>query len=170
MTTKRIFSLFVFFQIFITTDLLAQKNPVKINGTVLIDNSTSMKTTEVTIKEWIEFIVNNNFDASLFPDKQVVSNSTNALFNDLQKGKDFEYITILNYPRISKEIRTVRNFKKLVEADTFAFSLNLPITGISFQQARRFCAWKENSVNANQAIKIKISLPSIEILSKVITN
>ena len=43
------------------SNLFGQKNPTKIYGTVPIDNVSSMDATEVTINEWIHFIINSNF-------------------------------------------------------------------------------------------------------------
>jgi formylglycine-generating enzyme required for sulfatase activity len=157
-------------------NLFGQKNPTKIYGTVPIDNVLSMDATEVTINEWIHFIINNNFSADFFPNSSSISNSTSLLFDDLKKGKDFEYIEIINNSIPLKEnygnkgFRITRKFKKLTEADTNYFSINIPIVGISFAQAKAFCEWRENVVNKYRAVKVKISLPTIEVYEKVIEN
>jgi hypothetical protein len=50
--------------------------------------------------------------------------------------------------------------------------LSLPITGISFEQAVKFCKWKEQLFNSDRADnkKIKIELPSIDIYKRIIEN
>src|SRR4051812_8590594 len=87
------------------TNSYSQKNATKIYGTVLIDNNISMKMTEVTIQEWMCFIVDNNFDSLLFPDNAKISVTTKLLFDDLRKTKDFEYLKLIDYSGTMK-----RNF------------------------------------------------------------
>jgi formylglycine-generating enzyme required for sulfatase activity len=158
------------------TNSFGQKNPTKIYGTVPINNFSSMDATEVTINEWISFIINNNFNTALFPDSLSISNSTRVLFNDLKKGKDFEYIEIIDNSKFLREnygsrgFRVTKKFKNLVDADTNYFSIYNPIVGISFAQAQKFCKWREAVVNKTKAVKIKITLPSIEIYKKVNLN
>lgn len=158
------------------TNSFGQKNPTKIYGTVSIDNISSMDATEVTIKEWIFFIINNNFENDLFPNPSSVSNSTRQLFDDLKKQKDFEYIEITDNGSLLKEnygskgFRVTKKFKSLTEADTNYFSINIPIVGISFAQAQKFCEWREAVVNKTKVVKVDIKLPSIEIYKKVNVN
>jgi formylglycine-generating enzyme required for sulfatase activity len=158
------------------TNSYSQKNATKIYGTVLIDNNISMKMTEVTIQEWMCFIVDNNFDSLLFPDNAKISVTTKLLFDDLRKTKDFEYLKLIDYSGTMKRnfgakgIQVSKNFKKLVENDTNYFSINIPVTGITYKQAQQFCEWKENLINTSQARKVNISLPSIDTYKKVITN
>jgi formylglycine-generating enzyme required for sulfatase activity len=157
-------------------NLFGQKNPTKIYGTVAIDNSSSMDATEVTITEWIYFIVNNNFNADFFPNSLSVSNSTRILFDDLKKGKDFEYIEITNNNGLLKEnygskgFRLTKKFETTSETDTNYFSTNIPIVGISFTQAKAFCEWRETVINKTKMTKVRISLPSIEAYKKVNAN
>jgi len=153
-----------------------QKNPTKIYGTVSIDDKTSMDATEVTINEWFHFIINNNFNEDLFPDLSIVSNSTRLLFNDLKKQKGFEYIEIIynsgalkeNYG--SKGFQVTKRFRSLIEADTSYFSINIPIVGVSFAQAQKFCEWRESVVNKTKTVKVRITLPTIAVYEKIIEN
>jgi formylglycine-generating enzyme required for sulfatase activity len=160
-------------------DCLAQKNLPNIAGTVQIDSGTVMKQTEVTLQEWMGFIVNNNFDESLFPDKSAITPTTQLLFDDLRKQMGAEYIKIVNHvnPRSmmrqnygEKGVEVGRNFSKLADTDTSYFSLKIPVTGITYEQVQRFCKWKEDVLNEFKKIKVKVSLPSIEIYKRVITN
>ncbi len=158
------------------TNLFGQKNPTKIYGTVPIDNVSSMDATEVTINKWIHFVINNNFNADFFPNPLSISNTTRLLFDDLKKGKDFEYIEIINNSNLLKEnygskgFRVTKKFKNLTEADTNYFSINIPIVGVSYTQAKAFCEWRENVVNKFKTVKVKINLPTVEIYERVIEN
>lgn len=157
-------------------NLFGQKNSTQIYRTAPIDNISSMDVTEVTVEQWIFFIINNNFNADYFPNPSNVSKSTSILFDDLKKRKDFEYIEIINNNGFLKEnygnkgFRVTKKFKTISEADTNYFSTNIPIVGISFDQVKEFCEWKEQVVNKTRTVKIKISLPSIEVYKKVNVN
>jgi formylglycine-generating enzyme required for sulfatase activity len=159
-----------------TSNLFSQKNPTRIAGSVVIGNNISMKATEVTIQEWMSFIVNNNFDISLFPDSNKLSPVTKILFNDLRKTNDFEYLKIVNYKGWKKEnhgskgVYASKNFEHLTRNEVEFVSINKPITGVTFNQVQQFCTWKENTINAWQVTKVKVSLPSVKIYEKVITN
>jgi formylglycine-generating enzyme required for sulfatase activity len=157
-------------------EMYGQKNPTSIYGTVPIDNTSSMDATEVTINEWIQFVINNDFNKDYFPNSTIISNLSKLLFEDLKKQKDFEFIEVIknfgllreNYG--SKGFKVTKKFKSIIEADTNYFSINNPIVGISFWQAQKFCEWREELVNRTKAIKIKVTLPSFEIYKKVNVN
>jgi formylglycine-generating enzyme required for sulfatase activity len=158
-------------------NLSGQKNSTKIYGTVAIDSVSSMDATEVTITEWISFLINNNFKAEFFPDPSSISNSTRELFEDLKKGKNFEYFEIIrnNDSRVRENygdmgFRLTKRFNNLIQSDTNFFSTNIPIVGISFAQAKAFCEWRESVVNKYKLIKVSITLPAIEVYEKVIEN
>ncbi len=93
-------TLMISVRLFISFTCLAQKNDTWIYGTVQIDRNTSMKNTEVTLQEWIVFIINNNFDSSLFPENNCLSASSGLLFSDFKKGHHFEYLQIINNSRL----------------------------------------------------------------------
>lgn len=160
----------------ILTNSFGQKNPTHISGTVPIGNLSSMDATEVTVNEWMLFIINNNCNTDLFPNSSSISNSTRLLFEDLKKQKDFDYIEIIDNSRAQKEsygskgLRLTKAFKSLIEGNTNYFSINIPIVGISFAQAKSFCEWRETNVNKNRSLKVRITLPTIEVYEKVIEN
>ena len=165
-------SLFVFATF---SNSFGQKNPTKLSGTVNIDEVSSMDATEVTIMEWIYFIINNDFNSDFFPDLSKVSNSTRLIFEDLKKQKDFEYFKIKNKSHNRKEwgektFETTKNFKLLTDSDTNYFSINIPIVGISFSQAIKFCKWRETIVNESKKIKVSVGLPTVEVYKRVIEN
>jgi len=135
-----------------------------------------MSQVEVTLADWIVFIINNNFDASLFPAIDM-PNLTRLILNDLKKGNASNYFKIFENSKALKKIYGSKGFRishkkldSLFKAEPNYFSLLIPITGISFEQATKFCKWKEDVINLNQQVKIKVSLPSMAIYAKVITN
>lgn len=156
--------------------LSAQKNPSKIWGTIAIDSVSSMYKTEVSVKDWINFLINNNYNLDYFPNPERISRLTRLLFDDLKKGKNFEYI-IVGYSsgraqRYSgeKSFIITEKFKKLIKADSFYYSINIPIVGITYRQALSYCKWKENSINEVSLIPIKVSLPTLQMYQKWIMN
>jgi hypothetical protein len=159
--------------IFFVVTVFAQQRPPKIYGTVYIDNTTLMDEREVSIGEWMAFIVNNNFDNSLFPDTAVVSPITKAVFNDLRKQNNFQYLKVVKNPLRyagEKAAEPSKGLDKLADADPNYFSLNVPVTGVTFEQVQKFCKWKEDMINQNQKIKVTIGLPSVGMYKKVIPN
>jgi hypothetical protein len=166
-------SAFIFFSL---TDLFGQNNPTKIYGTVPIDNLSSMDATEVTINEWVLFIINNNFNSDFFPNPSSISNSTRLFFEDLKKQKDFEYIKLITNDRLLREnygrlgFYVTKKFNEMAAMDTNYFSINTPIVGVSFRQAQKFCEWRESVVNKYKAIKIKVTLPSFDVYKIVNVN
>lgn len=164
------------FILFILTDLFGQKNPTEIYGTVPIDDVSSMDATEVAINEWVLFIINNNFNSDFFPNPSSISNSTRLFFEDLKKQKDFEYIKLItNYRPLRENYGSIgfyvtKKFNEMAAMDTNYFSINIPIVGISFRQAKKFCEWRESVVNKYKAINIKVTLPSFDVYKKVNVN
>lgn len=154
----------------------AQKNKTTIDGTVAIDSVTSMDKTETTIREWILFIVDNDFDSSLFPDADCIPPLVKLLFSDLKKKSDFEYIKIFGKQNkasgrwVAKGIIETPALKELAASDTLEFSTYNPVTGISWQQAQRYCAWHEKRVNEARAVRLHISLPTVAWLNKLNRN
>jgi len=151
----------------------AQENITKVYGTVKIDDTSFIKATEVTIKDWMEFILDNNADTSLFP--KVLSQSLKILFDEL-KDRKHTYLMITKHkkPRFSGywDVRATKDFGELTKVDTNSLSLLLPVTGITFDQAISFCKWKEFYTNndRNQDNQVKISLPAKEIYNQLIEN
>lgn len=168
--------LFLISLVLTTAHSYSQRNPTKLYGTVIIDTNLSMKATEVTIQEWMCFIANNNFDATLFPDSNKISTTTKILFNDLRKTKNFQYLKLSDNSGLkrkyfgAKDVQASKGFKDLIKNDTTYFSLNMPATGLTYNQAILFCKWKEDLINSSQKTKIKVDLPSVEVYLRVITN
>ena len=172
----RVFLLFMMVMSLSSREGIAQKNPIKLRETGVINDSFSMKYTEVTIVDYMNFIANNQFDSSLFPECKGMSATANILFEDLKRGSDFKYLELSATPRHlkklygEKNIRSKKEIQKLIASDTNYFSLRIPVTGISFAQAVAYCKWKESIVNNESNIKITISLPTVEQYIQVIPN
>lgn len=157
--------------------LHGQKDPTqRIYMTVPIDDVTRMDITEVTIAQWVYFIINNNFNPDHFPDTSSISYSARTFFDDLKEGPNFQYIEVVNNKGLLKDnygingFRLTKKFKDIEDADTNYFSISIPIVGISFEQAKAFCKWRESTVNKSRDVKIRVTLPSIEIYKKVNPN
>jgi formylglycine-generating enzyme required for sulfatase activity len=154
------------------------QNHSKIYGTSQIDDITSMTQTEVTIEEWMGFIACNDFDTSLFPDEETMSPLVKILFQDLKRKSNFKYLELVENNNSvkkyfgDKSIKATHNFKLLkAQFDDFV-SIRIPVTGISFEQVKRFCRWKEKTINQSQgeSKKLKVQLPTIELYTKLIGN
>jgi len=63
-----------------------------------------------------------------------------------------------------------KDAEALFRDDTTNFSITVPVTGITYQQAIAFCKWKEDMINSSQRIKVKVSLPSIETYKEILDN
>ncbi|MDZ4747619.1 MAG: SUMF1/EgtB/PvdO family nonheme iron enzyme [Saprospiraceae bacterium] len=63
-----------------------------------------------------------------------------------------------------------KTFKNFASSDSSYFSIKIPIVGISFAQANKFCEWRESVVNKSKTVKIKVCLPTIDIYEMVIEN
>lgn len=167
--------LFVFALLCINLCAVAQKKRRPIS-TAEITPGTYMPIEEVTIKDWINFIVDNDFDTTLFPADEGLSNSAKLVFNDLKKGRDFKYIKLVNNNIAALAtgktvVKPTKKFDDLVNSDTNFFSLIVPITGISFTQAQRFCKWKEYIFRKlYHGHRLTVELPSKEVYAIVITN
>lgn len=153
----------------------AQKLPRPFN-TVKIGTDSFMTRTEVVILDWLGFIADNNFDQTLFPDNKGLSPSAQLIFDDFKHGGNYKYISLhpnrstpLDIGKLS--ISTTKAFDELERNDTNYFSLTIPITGISFTQALRFCKWKERLLNIKYpGLHLTVALPSKQVYAMVITN
>lgn len=159
----------------ICSGTLSQKNATTIPGTRAVDNVSSMDGTEITIAEWLHFIINNDFDSTLFPARETMSPAGKLLFDDLRKKSAFEYIKLFSRPARAEKWGKIGYMetpalRRMANTDTNTFSMYIPVVGISFEQAARFCAWREAVVNEGREVKLHISLPSLEWYQKVNMN
>lgn len=151
-------------------------DPTKLPGTVSVGHNICMRVTEVTLKEWLDFIANNDFDSSLYPENTSLSDPwTKLIFEDLKNKENFKHlmvtrVSVHHQHQISiwlKRDAILDSLKKIEVAP-----LHSPVTGITFDQAVRFCKWQEQLINNDRddSKKIKIELPSTEIYQRVIEN
>ncbi len=151
-------------------------DPTQLPGTVSIGHNICMRQTEVTLQEWLDFIANNGFDPSLYPGYNILSDPwTRLIFEDLKNKKKFKY---LKATRVSVNHRDQISIslKKDAVSDSLrkieVAPLQSPVVGITFDQAVRFCKWREQLINndRSESRKIQIELPSMEIYKRVIEN
>jgi len=168
-------ALILFFTFYLNSPAFCQKKPTMLQGTVQIGENLAMKVAEVNIPEWIIFIIENQFDSTLFPNLTLLSKPAQLLFLDLKKEKDFEYFKISKKKHYDDlgEIDTITQtsrFTRLCKENYSEFSILTSITGISYDQATRYCDWLEALVNQRRQIDIVISLPTVSMYEYVITN
>ncbi len=159
----------------IFTGAFAQQKLPWVKRTVKINDSTLMAYMEVSIQEWMGFIANNKFDPTLFPDSNCITASARIIFDDLRNGRDFKFLKVVNSSENhkvfgEKAVEPAGQFNRIANADTNYFSLRLPVTGITFEQAQRFCSWKESVLESGFHISLSVKLPSKEIYKQVIPN
>jgi formylglycine-generating enzyme required for sulfatase activity len=145
-------------------------DPTRIPRTVSIGYHISMRATEVTVEEWMDFIVSNNFDTTLFPDAKGMPNFAYRLvFEDLKSRGRFKYVTVSKSLQVSIVNRVLWDS---VNHMNEVYPANTPVVGISFEQARLFCKWKEGQINAvaKSGRLLTVGLPSIGQYDELIEN
>jgi formylglycine-generating enzyme required for sulfatase activity len=154
-----------------------------------LNDSVLVARREVSIQDWMGFLVYNKFDSLLFPNNSDISPTTKILFNTFKNynSKYFHPTDINAYKKSKIRFFILGGFYKpgiqvvylsinksdaeaLFKDDTTNFSITVPVTGITYQQAVAFCKWKEDMINSSQKIKVKVSLPSIEIYKEILDN
>ncbi|GGH66815.1 hypothetical protein GCM10011379_21390 [Filimonas zeae] len=157
--------------------VFAQRNPARIRQTMPLGDSMSMNQCEVAMLEWMWFIVNNDFREDLFPDPSALSQTAALFFDDL-KSKRFAYLKVVDNSKHEaiewdyKTVRLIKRYEELEQADSIYFSARQPVAGISFAQAKLYCAWREKVLNRDRSrrVNIKVSLPDIDVYRKVADN
>jgi len=135
-----------------------------------------MSAREITIAQWMDFIADNDFDETLFPDSACLPHSARLVFDDLRGRTNFKYLKVrkslgdFEKRDGEKRINANSNFKTVADADTNYFGLDIPVTGISFNQVQRYCQWKESKLTAEGFKQVSVSLPTVDIYKKVIPN
>lgn len=168
---------FLFF-VFVSAQLAAfsQRNPVVILGAMPVFETAAIDATEVTIAEYTYFIINNQFDSTLFPNLFKLSPSARLYFQDLQKSEGSSFVKIVKNHAVHAKSYGVNGFAltkayyKFVEGDSTGFTIYNPVVAVSFEQAERFCEWRQNNENRNRTVKLRITLPPLEIYKKLISN
>jgi formylglycine-generating enzyme required for sulfatase activity len=151
----------------------AQKDCIlNVGGTVLLNDSTGIRTTEVTVREYLEFIANNHYNTALYPDSAILSKAPYRFLFRTLATNDTRYIRKINgrgYCWIKIQKQKTKDITSQLNS-----LLLMPITGITYKQATFFCKWVEKSGNtiffANTPCKVNISLPTEEDYHNLILN
>jgi formylglycine-generating enzyme required for sulfatase activity len=133
-------------------------------GMVVIGDTILVDDTEITMSEWLEFVLNG----------------TNIINPDMLHKNDtiFDHYFLTN----PKKNTTVIGTTNYIEVQTNAektnrrennFYLNLPVANVSFEQAIKFCEWRKKTDSiyayANGLPQRYIfQLPSIDIYNSII--
>lgn len=131
-----------------------------------------IRVTELTVREYLDFVANNNFDTTLFPEFNIRNLlPSNFLFQDLLElnPKYLKKKKINNYYWITVKKQTTR-----LETERLKSILYMPITGISYKQATSYCNWLEVFTNEIKSplskCKFSITLPSEADYNSLIPN
>lgn len=145
----------------------------KVPGTVNVDNSYSIRATELTVREYLEFIASNNYDTKLYPDSiLLLTLPFKILIDDLSKQGNFKYF------KSHKQTTGVwLQFKKQGsknETRRIKSIMFMPITAISYDQAKQYCRWLENKFNTMtqrfSVCNVSITLPTPDTYKNLIKN
>lgn len=129
----------------------------RLPGCLRVDDKVVMKATEVNVYDYMEFVAANGYDPSLFPAD-----------NDLPYPA---YQALLRYykgPDHSKHTRS-QAWDSIWHA-YHDLPLNSPITGVSYDQALRYCQWFEEKTRKEiqPSYLFHISLPTVELYRHLI--
>ncbi len=151
---KRTILLTHFFLIILSASF-AQRN-IRVFGGVKIGRGMTIDQTEVTIQEYVYFLINNDFKLELFPNDEKLPSSARVFFQDLKKGYSSSSIKREKNPWLYGQVYGVYGFEvtnkynDFIADDSFNFSIFNPVTGVSFVNANRYCVWREEVVNATR--------------------
>jgi hypothetical protein len=143
-------------------------DPTLLLGTVSVGNETSMDACEVTLNEWLFFLDENRGDSSLFPDERALPSPWySLLLADVRNGRPFHYLRGGGNGFFGLKWRSIDSLPRGASVP-----INAPITGITYEQALRYCKWLENKVNKDRSAdrQIVIGLPSVALYKQVIEN
>ncbi|MCO6461768.1 MAG: SUMF1/EgtB/PvdO family nonheme iron enzyme [Saprospiraceae bacterium] len=137
-----------------------------------INDSVYMKESEVSVNEWVLYFVKMNFNPELMPDLKKVNSDTRKLFQDLLKKDSSKYFKFIRDNRSDDIIgfKMKRRFKKEFKPNDTYSVLKIPIVGITYDQAKAFCVWRQLKLRNEQGINGTIRLPSVEEYTQVIEN
>jgi hypothetical protein len=169
-------SLIIIFCVVLFNGVSAQQKLPKIPDMVQIDDHTLMCEKEVDIAQWMDFIVNNGYDETLFPDTACLTRAAKLVFGELRSRTSLKYVKLSrsagSYEKLSGDFVILPSYgiRKFAELDSTFIFLQLPITGVSFEQVQRYCIWKQDMLIKNGHRGISLSLPTVEVFGKVIPN
>lgn len=175
MKAKPILFPFLFITCFIPfTD--AQHHSSQFKNAAQVSENIFMQKTEVSIREWMIFIIDHDFDSLLFPNYFILPPPANMLFLDLKQKGNFTYLNINEHPDKTfrkqgiNHVAPSHDLTKLCKEHFPDFSIDLPVTAITYAQAVRYGEWLEKCINQNEPFNIQVSLPTDSIFTLVIPN
>jgi formylglycine-generating enzyme required for sulfatase activity len=150
---KKILSLFTAFFIVTTVAFSQEEKPTEILGFVELENGVHVDQTEISIGEWMGYafnmVVAEGEDAKPFlPDMNAVPKKCHFMYEafnhavneDLEDGHALSYTDdasliyyYLDVPKSEKKI-----LKKKLKT-----WLDMPVTGLSFEQVQKYIIWRE---------------------------
>lgn len=112
-------------------------------GAVQLNDSFSIKASEILVFDYTSFIVANNYDESLFPDSSILASMPyQPLFTQLHNHQYDRFLKPLGKPPyfyFKMKCRGSTSEKKEMKK-----WLALPMAGLSQQQAERYSQWVED--------------------------
>jgi formylglycine-generating enzyme required for sulfatase activity len=141
----------------------------KVTGTVQISDSFSVNATEITVCDYTSFIVASNYDTTLFPKAAVLQTLVyRELFADLRNKQHDRFLQAKGkgaYTFYFEKVKGTREEKKKLKE-----WLQLPISGISRNQAEEYCKWLQHHYNLladghKRSCYYEIRLPTAEELN-----
>lgn len=145
----------------------------RVPGVVKVDSELSIRATEITVREYLEFIASNNFDRTLYPDSALLPLlPSRFLFDDLSKKSGFTYFRL--YKQGTGFFLKMKRQGNNAETQQLRTALFMPITAISYEQAVKYCNWLENKFNSMvrefPVCKVHIALPTEADYQRLINN
>ncbi len=67
-----------------------------VGGTVILNDSTGIRSTEVTVREYLEFIANNRYNKALYPDSTILSTAPYRFLFRTLATNDQRYLRKVN--------------------------------------------------------------------------
>jgi Sulfatase-modifying factor enzyme 1 len=137
-------------------------DPTLLRGCVPVGEHMSMYATEVTVRDYGEFIISHQYDSSLYPADSALPDQYYRLVFKSIKGE-----------RSMRDLMIHLGWKAFATGRGESHSpYNSPVVGISYQQAVSYCEWLEATTNSNRPMYkwVRVGLPSIEVYQQVIEN
>jgi hypothetical protein len=136
-------------------------DPTLLRGCVPIGENISMHATEITVAEYGDFIISNHYDSSLYPADSALPDKYYRIVINAIKGH-----------RSMSDLRNDLGRKPFLAGRKMHDPYNMPIVGITYNQAVKYCKWIEAIANSRQPMSkwIRVGLPPIEVYQQVIEN
>ncbi|WP_276501641.1 SUMF1/EgtB/PvdO family nonheme iron enzyme [Terrimonas pollutisoli] len=174
--TRLRFLIIIFTPIIIISSCSRRIQCAQVPGTVKVDNSYFIRATELTVREYLEFIVSNDNNPALYPDSTLLGLLPyKFLLDDISKQSNFKYFKLgKQAPGPIGFFLKMKKQGNKEENEKLKSVMFMPITAISYDQAQQYCKWLENKFNSitqkHPVCKVNIALPTIETYKNLIKN